>query len=957
MIWAGSADAARHALIIGVGKYEKDSGIDAVPTAANDVEDIGKALAPLNFAVTVMREDDVKDRSRFDAAFDDFVRRIQPNDDVVVYLTGQGYNSREIGNLYLLSNAMSLPAYLKGPGAATAKSSDGREAVEKEFQNWLTTRAISEAEIVKALQGRAAQTIVVMADASRNLMRSSPPSGIRMPPPEQAQRGVFRLYSTGPGQVSLDAPRIARSSSSSSSGNSSEQGSSRRERDRDRDRDGGNASSRVQTLFSKVLQRELRIVGLDINVLAAKLQVTVRDESRKGSGNVEQIPDYSDDRQSSSFVFYQANLDDNAARCQLVDDELLRLRSLVARGSIGRGALEQKWFELAPCGKGDEVASLMRLEAQGAGALAGGGSEQLVDSNLDDPIRKCDVLASSPLDANKLQGVGAGDIQQVALRAISGEVPRASAATIIREAIAACTVAVQDRGRVARYKFNLGRAYYAMSLLDDPKARGRSLERASAHFGEAVELGYAAAFNALGQLYLNGEVYVVRSGGGEPQRHPSDRDRARRQFERGAALNDVLANYNLGMSYKYGDNGQTIDRAKAFQHLSLAAESGFIPAMIETALEISSGKGVKQDNKRAVELLEIAATRGSSEAMYWLGVAFGKINIDPELRYDRDISRADWSQSVVWYARAAELGDSRAQAELAQMLASGDGLPSPQPEAAGRYWRLAAEGGSSWAQFSLANLIRDTKIPPRPKVGGAPDSGAHEMRALYEAAFARDIPRAGLELAKLFRTGFPRERGGSAAIPKDSEKAITLLRDVIDRIRAAPGDSEAANPLYEVQSAHQLIEMVNAGENKRRDSTTILSDDQISQLKADYGDPSEWKFIRVRAVTSDGNGINCPFAPSSQQDPWVFIWNWQKPEPPTDMMFDWFERVYKCKEIAVDDKKTKPEDRGVLKRVREAFKREHEAWRKDKTGAKTFVKRMEDLVNKEPSEKQERRRR
>ncbi len=952
LISAGPTEAARHALIIGVGKYDKDSGIDAVPTAANDAEDIGKALAPLNFSVTVLREDDVKDRGRFDGAFEDFVRRVQPNDDVVVYFTGQGYNGGDRGNLYLLASAMSLSSYLKGPGGATARSLDSNEAREKEFQNWITTRAISEAEVVKALQGRAAQTIVVIADASRNLMRSSPPSGIKMPPPEQAQRGVFRLYSAGPGQVSLEAPRIARSSGS---GTSSEQGSSRRERDRDRERDGGNTSTRVQSLFARVLQRELRVVGLDINVLAAKLQVAVRDESRKGSGNVEQIPDYSDDRQASAFVFYQANLDDNAARCQLADDELNRLRSLVSRGSIGRGALEQKWFELAPCGKGDEVASLMRLEAQGAGALAGAAIEQQFDSNLDDPIRKCDVLASSPLDANKLQGVGAGDIQQVALRAISGEVPRASATSIIREAITACSVAVQERSRVARYKFNLGRAYYAMSLLDDPKTRGRTLERASTHFGEAVELGYAAAFNALGQLYLNGEVYVARQGAGEPQRHPSDRDRARRQFERGAALNDVLANYNLGMSYKYGDNGQTIDRAKAFRHLSVAAEAGFIPAMIETALEISDGKGVKQDNKRAVELLEIAATRGSSEAMYWLGEAYRRINIDPELRYERDIVRADLSQAVIWYARAAELGDSRAQAELAQMLASGSGLPSAQPEAAGRYWRLAAEGGSSWAQFSLANLIRDTKIPFRPKVGGAPDGGAHEMRALYEAAFARDIPRAGLELAKLFRTGFPRERGGSPAIPRDAERAITLLRDVIDRIRGAASDSETANPLYEVQAGHLLIEMVNAGENKRRDSTTILSDDQIGQLKSDYGDPSEWKFIRIRAVANDG--VNCPAAPSEQQDPWVFIWNWQKPEPPTEMMFDWFERRYKCKEIAPDDKRTKSADLGVLKRVRDAFKREHEAWLKDKTGAKSFVKRMEELVNKEPSEKKDRRRR
>src|SRR5262245_35695842 len=63
----------------------------------------------------------------------------------------------------------------------------------------------------------------------------------------------------------------------------------------------------------------------------------------------------------------------------------------------------------------------------------------------------------------------------------------------------------------------------------------------------------------------------------------------------------------------------TTRQALAFQYLSKSAEGGYVPAMIQTALALHNERGVQRNPKRAVELLELAASRGSSEAMFFLG--------------------------------------------------------------------------------------------------------------------------------------------------------------------------------------------------------------------------------------------------------------------------------------------------------------------------------------------------
>jgi TPR repeat protein len=95
---------------------------------------------------------------------------------------------------------------------------------------------------------------------------------------------------------------------------------------------------------------------------------------------------------------------------------------------------------------------------------------------------------------------------------------------------------------------------------------------------------------------------------------PRNRQKARELFQRGADLGHVLALYHLGLAYKNGGlglddelNAETISlpyrgAGKAFQYLSKAAESGFVPAMIETALALRGQWGnIPQNPKRSTE--------------------------------------------------------------------------------------------------------------------------------------------------------------------------------------------------------------------------------------------------------------------------------------------------------------------------------------------------------------------
>jgi TPR repeat protein len=922
------ADAAtRHALIVGVGDYSDKSGLEKLFAPRNDAERLKTTLEKrgFDFVTDLLVDQDVKDKAAFNDRLQKFVSRIGANDEVLFYFSGHGFNVPAKGNFFLLPDAKGQDQFLQG----TPSAGESHEEGTHRYQAWIADVAVSENAILAAIAEKHPRVILIIADACRSYLSGSKgtapvTAGIVLP--KETPHGTFLFYSAHEGQVSLDAP----AKTLNPDGDSDKQTSSK-----DKDKEKG---KKVNSLFTSVLLREIETPATEINILAAKVKTSVRNQART-LGRA-QVPDFSDDTEATDFYFWQGESKlDVAARCRTAPYELAALGYGIAHGSVSNDDVERKRVELAPCGYAGEIDKLLRLQEQGAGQQSTKYFAAPAGAGANNPADLCDQLASSPLDANRQPGTGAYDVQKAALGAISGGNTEKAVSDVGR-AIEACSKAASERGRVARFKYNLGRAYYAKAAISTGDERRKQLVQATKYFQEAVNFGYAAAYNSVAALYQNNEYYLDES-------HPkNDRDAARDLLQRGADLGDVLAQYNLGMAYKNGDLGLDVGRtldeiqADAFQFLSKAAESGYVPAMIETAVALHNGYGIKSDTKRAVDLLQVSAARGSWEAMYVLGEI-----------YDKGYG-ADDGEALIWYARAAEAGDSRSQAALARLMTDGKGLPAPQREAAARYWRLAADGGSLEAQVQLANLLRDGKVPFRPNLAssGAPDGGAQEILELYTTAFARGYPGAGLELARLYRTGFPRG-AGSVAIPKKPERSVELLWKTMDRVRQAAPDSADANPEYYFQAAFELLKLHDAGEDKRSDGTSLLLEDQIAQLRSDFGDADKLIYIRVGAIGK----IVCP----GQTDFWVAVWDRASAEPPTEDQFDWFERYWKCKQRPADDKR-KDDDLGVTKKIRGVFNREFNAWLKTRTAQsekqgdakkgkppKTYTERMVELVNKD----------
>ena len=997
---AYAGQEARRAFVVGVGDYEDGSGLSSLVSPAQDADDIELALARhgMGFEVRKVKNGDVKDKHAFDEAFNAFIGQVNPGDEVVFYFSGHGYYVEGKGNYFLLPNAknqIAFMTFLKNTSKDEARELDTEDKQTKRFEQWIADVGLSEQEIEAKIKAKKPDVTIIIADACRSF--SSGTKGAIMAKgdgglslPVETSVGVFRLYSAQKGQASSDGTQSSAGKSKKNPGEEADTDRKRKPR----------AERKPNSLYTRALLRFMATPKLEINELHAKVKRYVRTAAVESGGF--QIPDFSEGPNSTDFFFFQGDDGgDTLAACTTAPDEIERLRFGVSAGSVSRDEIEAKRGELAPCGGTyvDEIAKIARLQSQGAGELQaqGGGPVSDLDprrSDANDPAQLCDRLAASPFDKDRPQGILGVDIRSVALYGLGSDAERQRAVDEIGLAIDACSRAVSEKGRVARFKFNLASAQYAAATLAQGLLRDEALRQASALNQEAVDLGYAAAYNSLALMHQNGEYFepparegakkkagqkpaATDTGGpgdsqaqkeGQPSVASSpNRRKARELFQRGADLGNVLAQYNLGLAYKNGDLGvnaaladdrdantdptsERTSAAIAYQYLSKAAETGFVPANIETALALKEGRGISPDPRRATQLLEIGAARGSWEAMYQIARIYDSGAYGADAGDNEDDVEADQSEALIWYARAAEAGDTRSQARLADMLTRGTGVPSPQPETAARYWRLAAAGGDERAQLQLANLVRDGGIPARPKMEGEPDGGAEEIYTLYRGAFVRGNPAAGLELAKLFRSGFPPDRG-SEAIPKNPEAAVALLWDAITRARRFPDDSNEADPAYEQPFGAELIRMYDAGEAKRTDGSSLITEDQIEQLRADYGDPD--KFIYINANALSAKQIRCKGALVTEPV-WVGLWDAKTSVSPVERQFDWYERRNKCKEKPPNSK-LKDDELGFSKKIREFVRQQYEIAEtereKDPLKAKSFSDRLIDVVVKDSDKK------
>jgi len=191
------------------------------------------------------------------------------------------------------------------------------------------------------------------------------------------------------------------------------------------------------------------------------------------------------------------------------------------------------------------------------------------------------------------------------------------------------------------------------------------------------------------------------------------------------------AKFYLGRMYLFG-SGVAADPQRGIALLREAAEGGVLDAAVSLAQAYDLGRAVPRDRLEGYRYWLIAAELGHAKAMLEVGL---------RLESGETPSGADPEAAAVWYAKAAEAGETVANAYLGELYEAGSGVPQDLAEAE-RLYRLAAGKGSYMAMDNLARFLLEQ--------GRSLD----EARQYAEMAVAREgQPRFHVTLGRILEAG------------------------------------------------------------------------------------------------------------------------------------------------------------------------------------------------------------
>ena len=245
-------------------------------------------------------------------------------------------------------------------------------------------------------------------------------------------------------------------------------------------------------------------------------------------------------------------------------------------------------------------------------------------------------------------------------------------AILLCAAYAHAALAPPDKTK-ADYHFHLGLNYYH-GLGDQP-----DFKRAFEHFKAAAFAGSVKANGMLGRCHQLGRGTEKRP------------DTAIRFFQKGAGLEDPIAQFHLGNAFLEG-NGVAANPITGRRWFLKAAEHVHVAAMANIGSLSENGKGVPRDENQALKWYQQAARLGLPSAQYSLGAMLASGRGTPE----------DPVQAAAWYSKAAEQGHAQAQYLLAAAQFLGRGV-TQDPVQAFHWMSLAANQGHEHAA-----LHRDT---------------------------------------------------------------------------------------------------------------------------------------------------------------------------------------------------------------------------------------------------------
>lgn len=203
-------------------------------------------------------------------------------------------------------------------------------------------------------------------------------------------------------------------------------------------------------------------------------------------------------------------------------------------------------------------------------------------------------------------------------------------------------------------------------------------------FQEAANQGYADACYELGLIY--------RDGIGRPK----DLKKAIEWYRKGATLGDEYACIHLGCMYRDG-NGVPRDTDEAFKWFRSGSQQGGFAAHGHLVSLLLADASRSQDTIECIKLLRDAAKQGDECACIELG----------EMYLTGKVVPINIKNSIRWYSKAAELGDTFIAPMIMGGLYRHGRVVSLDIQQAIKWYRVAAERGSGDAQYALGEIYSE----------------------------------------------------------------------------------------------------------------------------------------------------------------------------------------------------------------------------------------------------------
>lgn len=276
------------------------------------------------------------------------------------------------------------------------------------------------------------------------------------------------------------------------------------------------------------------------------------------------------------------------------------------------------------------------------------------------------------------------------------------------------------------------------------------------------------------------------------------------ELKRQAETNDPAALWNVGCAYYNGTNGVSVNYTEALKWYTLAANSGLVDAMGQTAYMYYTGKGTERNHSMAFAWWKKAAIAGDiksqrviadcyregdgteknlAEAFYWAK----KVAEDKQAQnkdffnlglyfFNGTGCTENFDEAIKWFKKAADSGYTKAYSALGDVYEY-----QKKYSESNKYYKMAYEKGDKYAASQLAwNYY----------AGKGVKQNYEEAYKYFKYLADNNMPDGYNGLSYLYMYGL--------GVNKDLDKAMAMIDKAIEISNNSPRYLDSKGELYAI---------------------------------------------------------------------------------------------------------------------------------------------------------------